>query len=254
MQKRQFAIASVLLCMMGFVFLTGCGESLFKGLDGDTAATTAQEASDRGDFARALTLSQAVIDNPNANTQEKQDAYVQKGIALMGINNISLLSMTKLLEDTDDANIVTTLSNLFQITPSASEEIAETFNTAYTLGGGDLGLSSLSSAHLATSSSTLDKNKQLLRGMANLSVVVKMTTRVFDIATEGTVTLITDNVSSYSEALDYLMISTATSSTMTSQAKTSSSWNPVNSSALSMTAPSVTVSAKPTASPGLGST
>ena len=203
MQKRYLSIATACLCLSTFLFLPGCGESLFKGLDGDTAARTAQEANENGDYDRALSLSQAIIDNPSASTEEKQAAYADKGVSLLAVHDISLLSLTTLLEGTAEENIVDALSSLFEISPSDSEEIAEAFNMAYTLGGGSL--SSLSSAQLfAASPSSLDSNKQLLRGMANLSVVVKMTTRVFDVATNGTVTK-TDEVDTYEEALDYLM-------------------------------------------------
>ena len=203
MQKRYMSIITACLCLATFLFLPGCGESLFKGLDGDTTSRTAEEANQNGDYARALALSQATIDNPNASTEEKQAAYAEKGSALLGIHAISPLSLTGLLKKTNEANIVDTLSTMFEITPSDSQEIADTFNTAYELGGGSL--SALSSAKTSSGSeSSLKTNKQLLRGLANLTVVVKMTTRVFDIATEGTVTK-TSAVATYEEALDYLM-------------------------------------------------
>ena len=204
MQKRFFSIAVLCLCLSSFVFLSGCGESLFKGLDGDTEASTSSEANEDGNYTLGLSLAQKVIDNPNATDTEKQNAYVQKGIALLGINNMSVLSLAEILKETDEDNIVETLSAIFEITPSAAADIADAFNEAYTLGGGDLGLSALSATQLSSTASSLDSNKQLLRGMANLSVVVKMTTRVFNIASDGSVTL-TEETASYSDALDYLL-------------------------------------------------
>jgi hypothetical protein len=204
MQKRYLSIATACLCLTTWLFLPGCGQNLFKGLDGDTAPSTAQEAAENGDYVTALSLSQTIIDAPDSSDPEKQEAYAQKGIALMGIHDISVLSLSKVLKDTGEENTVDTLSNLFQITPSDSEQIAEAFNIAYTLGGGqELGLTSLSATRLF-SETPLNPNKQLLRGIANLTVVVKMATRVFNIATDGQVTL-TDATESYEEAVTYLM-------------------------------------------------
>jgi hypothetical protein len=203
-KHRYISAMSLCVCFVAFVFLTGCSDNLFKGLDGDTSAETAQEASDNGDYVAALALSQAVINDPGATTQEKQIAYAQKGTALLGLNNISILSISSKLRDlsntpVSEQNFISTLSTLFPLTPSASAEIADTFNMAYTLGGG-----SLSAISLSSSGSSLDTNKQLLRGMANLSVVVRMTSHAFNIASDGSVSL-AENFTSYSDALDYLM-------------------------------------------------
>ncbi len=204
MQKRYLSIATACLCLTTWLFLPGCGESIFKGLDGDTAPSTAQEAAESGDYAKALSLSQTIIDAPDSSDPEKQEAYAQKGTALMGIHDMSPISIASRLKDTEEDNIFDTLDYILPVTATESAEIADAFNMAYTLGGGDLGLSSLSAAQLATSSSSLDRNYQLIRGVANLSVVVKMTTRVFNVANDGTVSF-ADETETYSSALDYLM-------------------------------------------------
>ncbi len=199
MHKRYVSIACVLLGFLSIVGLTGCSENIFKGLDGDTSYKTASEAMDNEDYAGALAMAQSTIDNPSASNAKKQEAYALKGAALLGLNKIFLINTSLELQNmTATSNVVETLSSLFAITPSASAEIADAFNMAYELGGGSL------TSTLASTASTLSKDHQLLRGMANLSVAVKMTSRVLTIASNGTVNLAGDTAS-YAEALTYLM-------------------------------------------------
>ncbi len=224
LQRVQTVCLSALL-VMGMSFLSGCGStSLFKNLSGggvqQSGAAGASQALDDGNYSVAIEKADEVITAPDASTADKQDAYMTKGQALMGQSGVTSVELAaRFQEVTEGGSTTNVLTVVPEIEVSVATASAEAINTAFELTNTampdpDFGAvatpNTLTAESISLASSgtqnvvTLNKDQYMARLVANLMVMVKMLTIVYDIAGDGSIELNTTYVETIQQSLDYL--------------------------------------------------
>jgi len=160
----------LVLASVFFLLNSGCGLKFSKD---KTPREEAERALSNKDYATAITKAQIVLDDPSASEGDKQGAYLVLGKALLGKNNATPDEVKAAIEAGQTAH-----RNFFEVVPSwdTSDTAADAFNTAEEMG-----------AERSTEPSTINSTAQLNRMTANLTVVVKMFTRVLTIDSSATV-------------------------------------------------------------------
>ncbi|MSR88929.1 MAG: hypothetical protein EXS67_04680 [Candidatus Margulisbacteria bacterium] len=212
--SRFIVVASVVL------MLSGCGTNIFKGLDGTSHGTSVQQgkdALDKGDYSLALSEAEKMLSDPAVTTENKIVAYELKGQAILGQNNLTALdfaaNLTKFNDQTivdsglgnEQDNVVESLRSVVSAVPTQDmQNAADALNSAADLlGAPSIDIDSVGRPvlHRASSSvyiprSDAYKKFALIRGIANLAVVVSDLTTYFVIDTDAETI---EFVSGYSE-------------------------------------------------------
>lgn len=185
MKKCLLALAS--LCL--FVVM-GCGGSS-SALTGIAAA---EDALANGDYSTARTQAQAILDSETSTAEEQQRANLVIGAALLGEAEVVGDDVLAAFE------AATTGTLVYDLIPDIDEDTAVDAADALNSGANP------ESRNIGRSI-TVSAEKQRLRSIANLSVVLKMLTRVFVIDIGG-VTLVEGYT--IQDALDYLFVGSRT--------------------------------------------
>ena len=173
----------------------GCGQNVFKGLTNvETESTVAQ--------------SDAVISNPSSTSAEKQTAYQNKGVALLVENGVSvgkILTKVALLNSDDGVtrNSFQQMNEILPLTPTAARECADALNSADALGSNGTPTPTIG-VESVTLAPSANNNVQFTRGVANITVVIKMVSLVMTIESDGTPTLNRDISPDWATAITYL--------------------------------------------------
>jgi hypothetical protein len=197
------------------LMLASCGDNVFKGYGEKTSQGTSVSAlSNELDFANTPTAFESIATRASAQLEkdsltdtERQSYLVIQGTAILGAHDITILNVVDVLADLeDDSDVYEALRVLLgSISTTNLQLAADAINEANLLGGGLQPVSLLSEGASVFSSAevpTLNNNKQLLRGVANLTVTVKMIIRVFSM--DNSSVELTDSVDSYVDAVSYL--------------------------------------------------
>ena len=197
-KARRFALS---LCVMSLALaVSGCEQNVFKGLVKDTTPKDTKTLIESGNYTEAIQKADEVINNSASTTEQKQNAYVDKGTALLGKNNVEFANILSVVSDLtkdtiDTQSVFNKTKEVLPISVTDAQDSADAFNLAY-----ELGLSShvtlrLSSSLIGTNSiiASLNETTQYRRGVANATVVIKMATRYLDINNDGSNTSATLN-------------------------------------------------------------
>ena len=192
--------------------ISGCGNSsLFKGLSGGgvplTGSAGATAALNNGDYATALSRAAEAIASPDTPTADLQEAYLAKGQALLGQAGVTAVDIATSIGDRSGNE--NTIDLIPTITLTVATASAEAINTAFSLTntappdnnfgnptpvGGVVIATGLSGFSLAPNDilkintiSSITKDHYIARLVANLVVMVKMLTTVYDISSNGSI-------------------------------------------------------------------
>lgn len=166
---------------LGLMLLSaGCGQNVFKSL-------TNVETDD------TVSQSQSVINSSTATAAQKQQAYIALANAYLDQNGVSLgkiLGKIALLNTGDSVtrNAFQQISSAISITPSSAMQCADALNSAEAYGVNgtatqDIGVTAV------TAVSSVNMNVQFSRGIANITVVLRMISYCLTIDSDGTPTL-----------------------------------------------------------------
>ncbi len=184
-----------------FLVLTGCGSNLLKSLSETLKKVDPNEiirtATTPQEYKEAQTLAQNIIDDKNASLTKKQEAHVAKGKAILGQNNVSMLDIfgsiaevaqPRTSQQTVSKNIFVEITNKALKTDVSINifiEAATAFNTASSanlIASPNLRLTTSVLTSFATENvAALDRNDQLLRGMANTLCVIRLVNNVYNL-------------------------------------------------------------------------
>jgi hypothetical protein len=188
--KKWGLLCSALLITL---ILTGCGTNLFEGMVTQPEETNAtkilENASTPEEFTKAIEIVDKVLEDPNATNNEKQDAYIVKSEAILGANEVSTLEIFSdvgtMAQNADDSSNKENIFNLIQISASLASvsDAADCINSANAVS-----VQAITLAGTPALSPSLDANQQMLRGIANSLVVLKIAQTVYSIDEEGEVT------------------------------------------------------------------
>jgi hypothetical protein len=164
----------VLFLLLNFVLsflLIGCGSNLFKSLN--LVQTPEQSLQDKLDNAKTGDTStytsvkaeaQKVIDDPNASTTNKTEAYFLKGSAILGENNSTIIDIASSFTNTQDtANI---MSKLVANATGNVTAAADSLNQAANIG-------------------TLNNDQEITRGLANTVAAIDVISNFYEIKEDG---------------------------------------------------------------------
>jgi len=202
-QKRLLYFTVPVLVLGIALSLTGCEQNVFKSLVKDTGPTDTKSLIESGHFTEAISKADETLNDSSATPVEKQQAYVDKGTAILGQNNVEFSNVLSVISEfTQDTvntkNAYESAQEKIPIDVDAAKSSAEALNSADELTSDSLRLTSLINIP------TVNNNVQFTRGVANLVVVIKMCSLVMTVESDNTVTLNREISPDWTTAVNYL--------------------------------------------------
>ncbi len=202
-QKKSLYFTIPVLIAGLMLSLTGCEQNVFKSLVNDTEVTDTTALIESGHYTEAISQADETINDSSATPEEKQQAYADKGTAILGQNNVEFSSVLSVISEFTNETINT--KNVFDMSQEkipidvdAAKSSAEALNTADGYTFETLRLTSFLNIP------TVNNNVQFTRGVANLIVVMKMCSLVMTVQSDSTVTLNVDIAPDWTTAVNYL--------------------------------------------------
>lgn len=185
-------VGKVFLPILFILCLAGCGTNIFKGLSDEQLPKDTTKLIETGHYEEAIQAADAIIESSETTVEEKQKAYADKGLAILGKNNVSLGVIASTVGDYTTASDflnggLAKLTSQLLISNNDAIESADMLNAAFELSQSGTVTPSIRimSSLPALLAPSLNKTAQFNRAFANATVVVKMGTRYLDITEEG---------------------------------------------------------------------
>lgn len=176
-------------------FVTACGTNLFEGLVSQDTGNTIEkmeakldDASSASDFQEIQNLADGVINDPNATSQEKQQAFAVKSQAILGQNNIGLVDV---IGDLYDFNNTSSVSGEF-VSISQTAPLDNIFELFFTILNSidsqqiQMAAIAINTAHHLSipNNALLPEDLQFIRTVVNILAAARMLTQ--ELAISGT--------------------------------------------------------------------
>jgi hypothetical protein len=210
--KNGLRVGLLLAISLG---LSGCGTNVFKGLESSSSAREGVQAAtaklDRAttpaQFLEVIEIADAVIASESSSPQEKTDAYIAKGQAILGSQNLSIFDFAARLSEFETGDVPSgevgdSNDNIIEAFRSILGDIplddlvlsADSFNAAATLAG--LDLSSLNPAVASVQdTSVMIKSHYFMMGLGNLMMAFAAVSKYVVIDSQGKTLRFTDGYS-----------------------------------------------------------
>jgi hypothetical protein len=213
--KKQFIF---LFLFVFLVFsLAGCGSNLFSGLAGSPSEENPTKLLEQGNYNKALEKANEVLDavTPSSDPTPVQEALVVKGEAILGQKNITAPKIfedfTALAESSDSSSEPS--QNIFDVLETTVKDasIEDLSSAADSLNSADAVAAYIAAASpriqaMTSAPPNLNANQQILRGIANTLIVIKIVNTVIDVNSEGDITINATLIpQTFANALDKMM-------------------------------------------------
>lgn len=189
--KKMSSKVWILIPCFAVIILAGCSQNIFEGLSQETDSTDTTELVESGQYDEAISEAETVINSSSSSSEDKQQAYVDKGLAILAKNGIKLGEIGSIAANFSDADDLLNgglaeLSDTMPIELDAAVESADCLNAAFALSESGTTTSSIGlSALTMPLAPSLNSTAQFRRAVANATVVIKMSTLYLDITENG---------------------------------------------------------------------
>lgn len=188
--KNCIRVGKTIIPILLLLCLTSCGTNIFKELTDEQLPNDTTALIESGHYEEAIAKADQIIDDANASLEEKQKAYADKGLAILGKNNISLGQIASVAGDFSTASDflnggLEQLTRKLPISSIDAQESADMLNAAYALSESGTITPSMGLSEVSSIAPSLNNNAQFRRAFANATVVIKMATYYLDITENG---------------------------------------------------------------------